>query len=155
MWLNSQWSQSWMRHKKLKINICLNGSFNSQSVFNASVPRQTGRHFTDTFLYESCCILIQILMGCPIDYKPLMLQMMSWCRLGTTSHYMAQWCHSLLTHICITMPRCVKQQKRYVKRNRTEMLHSSYCIFHLHLKALVAVSNLTAWKLILSIALWR
>ena len=63
------------------------------------------------FLHESYCILIEIslkLVLCgPINKIPALVQ--DNCLVPqVTSHYLNQWWHSLLMHICLTQPQWVK-----------------------------------------------
>ena len=69
-------------------------------VLNTLRPKQNGRHFPDNilrwiFLHEYVWILIKIsskvVPRCPIYNIPALVQIMTWCRSGT-SHYLNQWC---------------------------------------------------------------
>ena len=86
--------------------------------FNPLRPRQNGRHFADDtlnriFLNENVRILIKISLKFapkgPINNIPALFQIMAWRRPGDKplSEPMTV---SLLTHICITRPQCVKEQ---------------------------------------------
>ena len=83
---------------------------------NTLRPRQNGRHFVDEtfkpiFLNENIRISIKILLKfvrkVPINNIPSLIQIMAWRRPGDKPLSEAMMV-SLLTHICVTRPQCVK-----------------------------------------------
>ena len=88
---------------------------------NTLRPRQNGRHFADDifkciFLNENVWIPIKISLKFvpqgPINNIPALVQIMAWRRPGgkPLSEPMMV---SLLTHICVTRPQCVKKAHFY------------------------------------------
>ena len=83
--------------------------------FNTLRPRQYGRHFADDpfkriFLNETLRISIKISLNFlpkgPINYIPMLVQIMAWRRRGDKP-LSEPMMVSLLTHICITRPQWV------------------------------------------------
>ena len=90
---------------------------------NTLRPRQNGHHFADDifkciFIYEKFCILLQISMKFvpkgSINNIPALVQIMAWRRAGDKplSEPMTV---SLLTHICVTRPQWVNNNKKTIK----------------------------------------
>ena len=91
--------------------------------FNTLRPRQNGRHFADDtfkriFLKENVRISIKIPLKfvpkSPIDNIPALFQIMAWHRPGDKPLSEAMMV-SLLTHICVTRPQWVIQQKHVLE----------------------------------------
>ena len=96
-------------------------------------PEQKGHAFADDiskwiFFNENYCIMIQISLKSFFFRVSLTTIRHHWVRrwLGVklaTSHYLNQWWPSLLTHICVTQPKWIKQQHlnlmthRYIAEN--------------------------------------
>ena len=85
------------------------------NLINSLRPRQNGRHFADDifksiFLNENIRMSINIsLKYVPkgrINYIPALVQIMAWRRPGDKP-LSEPMMVSLLTHICITRPRCI------------------------------------------------
>ena len=92
------------------------GPVKAVSHLNTLRPRQNGRHFADNifkciFLNENVRISLKISLNfvpnVPINNIPALVQIMAWRRLGDKplSEPMVV---SLLMHICVTRPQCVK-----------------------------------------------
>ena len=85
-------------------------------MFNSLRPRQNRRHFADDifkciFLNENVWISIKLSLKFvpkgPIDNIPALVQIMAWRRPGDKP-LSEPMMLSLLTHICVTRPQCVK-----------------------------------------------
>ena len=91
---------------------CIYASLN----LNVLRPEQKGHAFADAiskliFFNENYCIMIQIPLKSFFFRVSLTTIRHHWVRqwLGVklaTSHYLNQWWPSLLTHICVTQPKC-------------------------------------------------
>ena len=96
-------------------------SFRPQCV-NKGRPRPNERYFADDifkciFLNENVWIPIKISLkfvpSGPINNIPAMVQIMAWCRPGDKP-LSEQMLVSLLTHICVAGPQCVKHCTGFV-----------------------------------------
>ena len=75
--------------------------------------------FSSTFLcVEIVVFWFEFHWNGPINNMPTLVQMMA------TSHYLNLWCHSLLTHICVTRPvddqkeeECAKLDQKLVQED--------------------------------------
>ena len=85
-------------------------------ILNTLQPRQNGCHFPDNlfkciFLNENAWVSIKISLTfipkCPINNIPTLAQKMAWHGSGDKP-LPEPMMVSLLTHICITRPQCVK-----------------------------------------------
>ena len=75
-----------------------------------SVPQTI---FSDAFSWKKCFIVWlnfhwRLFLGSPIDNSPSLVQIIAWRRIGA-NHYLNQCWPGLLTHICGTRGRWVKE----------------------------------------------
>ena len=90
---------------------------------NALMSKQNGSHFSDgilkcIFLNENAWISIKISLKfvprCPINNIPTLVWIVAWRRPGDNP-LSEPMVISLLTHICVTRPQCVKQRTYLAK----------------------------------------
>ena len=83
---------------------------------NTWTPRQNGCHFTEDiskniFVNANVWVSIKIDLQQRVQITITKHWFRHWLGAGeATSQYPDQWCHSLMTHMCVTWPECVYVQ---------------------------------------------